>query len=213
MTSDAAFWNRIAERYARKPVKDPTAFDRKIAHTRAQIRPDHVLLDIGCGTGSLALRLSPHAAKVHGLDVSAEMIRIARAKARDQGVANVEFHVGPFDKDFNRFEPESLDGICAYSVLHLLAERPPALAHIFRLLKPGGFFVASTVCLKEGWLPYGPIVRVMRWLNQAPKVVHCISRRTVESEVREAGFTGVEEPNVGAEAIVSFLVAQKPGAA
>jgi arsenite methyltransferase len=123
MITNAAFWDSAAEKYARKPVGDPAAFERKIATTKSLIRPRDVVLDVGCGTGSLAMRLSPSCAHVHGLDVSSEMIRIARCKTKAAEVTNVTFHVGPFDDSFTVFEDESLRGICAYS---LLTGRRPA---------------------------------------------------------------------------------------
>ena len=159
---DPTFWNNLAEEYAAKPVDDPAAFERKIAITQGRMGPGAVVLDIGCGTGSLALRLAETGADVHGLDLSDEMIRIARGKARAQEVDNVTFHVGAFDERFSAFADGSLDGICAYSILHLVPDRQAALAQIFRLLKPGGFFISSTVCLRNSWFPYGPMLTVMR---------------------------------------------------
>lgn len=209
MPSEADFWNKIAESYSKKPVDLPEAFERKIEITKARMAPDHVVLDIGCGTGSLALRLAPAGAHIHGLDISEEMIRIARGKAADQGIGNVTFHVGPFDERFAVFEPASLDGICAYSILHLVPERAAALAQIFRLLKPGGFFVSSTVCLAESWVPYAPILTVMRWLGKAPPVA-IFSKKTLAADIAKAGFTNLSAPDVGAQATVGFMVAEKP---
>jgi arsenite methyltransferase len=205
---DAAFWDRLADKYSRQPLANPEAFERKIAITRAQMAADAVVLDIGCGTGSLALRLAPYAAHVHGLDVSSEMIRIAQGKARDQHVDNVTFHVGAFDDGFTDFGDASLDGICAYSLLHLVDDRAAALARMHRLLKPGGFFVSSTVCLGETWAPFGPLLTVMRWLGKAPRVT-VLSKATLDREVRHAGFVDVEAPDVGAAPTIAFMVARK----
>lgn len=206
--TDAAFWDRLADKYSRQPVANPEAFERKIAITRAQMAADAVVFDIGCGTGSLALRLAPSAAHVHGLDASSEMIRIAQGKARDQHVDNVTFHVGAFDDGFTAIADGSLDGVCAYSLLHLVDDRPAALARMHRLLKPGGFFVSSTVCLGESWAPLGPLLTVMRWLGKAPRVT-VLSKATLDREVRDAGFVDVEAPDVGAGPTIAFMVAHK----
>lgn len=209
MTADATFWNQAAEKYARKPVADPAAFERKIAATIARMKPSDVVLDIGCGTGSLALRLAPHAAEVHGLDLSSEMVRIANDKARAQAVGNVRFHVGAFDDGFTAFGDASLDGICAYSLLHLVADRAAALARIHRLLRPGGFFVSSTACLRDSWIPYRPLLAVMRALGKAPRV-DLFSRQTLLDDLRRAGFVDVAAPDVGAPREIAFLVATRP---
>jgi arsenite methyltransferase len=132
--------------------------------------PSTTLLEIGCGTGSLALRLAPSAAHIHGLDISQ---RDGAHRAREGGerrrTDNVTFHVGPFDDSFTAFAPESFDGICAYSILHLMEDRPAALARMFSLLKPGGFFASSTAVLGESLVPYRPILAVARALGRRPR--------------------------------------------
>lgn len=209
MTAEAAFWNDLAERYARQPLANPGAFERKIEVTRARMKPGDVVLDIGCGTGSLALRLAPSAATIHGLDLSSEMIRIARGKAQAQGTGNVNFHVGPFDS-FDAFEPGSLDGVCAYSLLHLVEDLPATLERIHGLLRPGGFFVSSTACLADSWVPFRPILQVARWLGKAPRVVSLLRKRELEDALQRAGFVRLDQPDVGAQSTIAFIVAEKP---
>ncbi|MGB3052891.1 MAG: class I SAM-dependent methyltransferase [Polyangiales bacterium] len=209
VTDDVAFWDGIAEKYAKQAVANPDAFDAKIAITKSRMKATDVVLDIGCGTGSLALRLAGSAAQVHGLDLSSEMIRIASGKARAQEADNVTFHRGPFDDTFRAFEPESLDGVCAYSLLHLVDDRSAALAQIFRLLKPGGFFISSTVCLGESWVPYGALIWAMRLVGKAP-MVKIFDKRTLEDEIRESGLVEISQPDVGAKGEIAFVVAKKP---
>ena len=153
-------------------------------------------LDVGCGTGSLALLLAPFAAHVHRLDFSAEMTRIAQKKAADQGIANVSFHTQAFDETFALLPEQSLDGLCANSLLHLVDDRTAALSHMFRLIKPGGFFVTSTVCLRESWIPYGTL----------------LSKQGLVDDIRAAGFVDLQTPDVGAKAIVGFVMARRPEA-
>ena len=68
---------------------------------------------------------------------------------------------------------------------------------------------STTVCLKESWAPFGPILRVMRWLGKAP-MVKLFSKKTLNQDIENAGFVDLQEPEVGAEKVISFLSARKP---
>jgi arsenite methyltransferase len=208
MTADAKFWDRLAEKYAKQPVANLSAFERKQAITREHLHPDASVLEIGCGTGSLALALSPFAGTIDAWDFSSEMIRIAKQKAETQGVTNVHFRQGTLDGPAPSMH-ERYDSAWAYSILHLVPDRRHTLRTIFQLLKPGGVFISSNVCLAGGFIPYGLIIGALRWFGKAPKV-YLYDRETIFRELREAGFVEVEERDVGAGRRVAFVVARRP---
>jgi len=209
MTTTAAFWNDLAEKYAAKPVDDVDAFERKIAITKSLMQPSDVVVEFGCGTGSLAMTLAPHAGHIHAIDVSSQMVQIARDKADKQGVTNLSFHVERCDQ-FNAIDPGTADGILAYSILHLLDDIDGMLAKIFELLTPGGYFVSSTVLLGESWVPYRPLIAVMQWFGKAPPIVQNLTRAQLEAAASQAGFVDIEFPDVGAQKVVAFMTARKP---
>ena len=208
MTADPKFWNKIADKYAATPVANGAAFERKKAITREHLTKDAVVFEIGCGTGSLALDLASSAGHIHAMDLSAAMLRIANGKKEASGTANVTFHEGTLDGPVP-FEAEHFDSVWAYSILHLVDDRPTTLRRIFELVKPGGSLITSNVCLGETWIPYGALITVMRWFGKAPRVyVH--DRDTIVRELDEAGFVDMKVHDVGTDARVAFITASKP---
>lgn len=210
MTTDAKFWDAIAEKYAAKPVENVSAFERKKAITREHLHAGSRVFELGCGTGSLALSMAPFSGHIHGLDFSAEMVRIAEQKKQAAGVTNVTFQHGALD-ELSLDSRGGFDCVWAYSILHLVPDRRRTLATLFALLKPGGSFIASNVCLAGTWVPYGPLIALLRWFGKAP-MVHLYDRETLGREMREAGFVEIEEKDVGAGRTVAFIVAKKPAA-
>lgn len=206
--TETEFWDGIAEKYAAQPVEDVAAFQRKQAITREHLRPSSRVLEIGCGTGSLALAIAPYAGTIDALDVSAEMVRIANQKKHAQGATNVTFRQGSVSA-LATFERETFDSVWAYSILHLVPDRRHTLEQIFELLKPGGSFISSNVCLSGSWIPYGALITLMRWFGKAPHIYN-YDRATLLRELREVGFVEITERDVGAESTVAFVVAKKP---
>jgi 2-polyprenyl-3-methyl-5-hydroxy-6-metoxy-1,4-benzoquinol methylase len=204
----ARFWDDLAERYAAKPVEDPAAFERKIALNIELLSPRSRVLEIGCGTGSLALRLASHAAELHCFDISEEMLRIARGKAEQAGDDRIRFHHGTLE-DVPRLAPGPYDCVHAYSILHLLPDPANALCELLSLLRPGGHLVSSTAVLGDSPIPYRPILALMRWLGKAPPV--CVMKHAeLDRWVAGAGFEQIRRPDVGAGDDVAFIIARRP---
>lgn len=205
MPTPPAFWDQLADKYAAQPVEDPQAFERKIAFTRQALRPDSRVLEVGCGTGSLALRLIDACGRYDALDYSEQMLRIARDKA--QGTPTLRFHQSTLEDA--PFPDASFDVALAFSILHLVPERAAFLARLHALLKPGGQLISSTTCIGNTWAPLGAAIWVLQRLGKAPWVAD-LSTSTMRTELEEAGFQEVEEVDVGAKDTVVFLAARKP---
>lgn len=153
----ARFWDRMAHRYAKKPVPDVQVYEDKLHRTDALLEPHHRLLEVGCGTGTTAVHHAPHVAHVRGVDLSPRMIEIARARADEAGLRNVDFQVGDVDR---LPSGPRYDLVLAHSLLHLVRDPRAALVALHDALRPGGYLVATVPCLGDyaRWFRFvGPV--------------------------------------------------------
>lgn len=210
MYTDASFWDRIAEDYAKKPLPKPEATARKLAITRSLLRAHHRLLDLGCGTGTILLELAPLVAEAEGVDVSSGMITIAQRKAEAAAATNVRFRVAPAGA-LTELADGAYDCVCAFNLIHLVPDPGALVAAVYRVLTPGGAFVSSTACLGGTWFPpYALILPFMAWIGKAPAVT-LLKADGLRALLSEAGFTDIEAPDVGDTAPGLFLTARKGG--
>ncbi|MDJ0951586.1 MAG: class I SAM-dependent methyltransferase [Alphaproteobacteria bacterium] len=203
MPQPSKFWDRIAERYAKKPVADEAAYQKKLQITRGYFRPDMEVLEFGCGTGSTAIAHAPYVKHIRATDISSKMIEIAQGKADVGGVENVAFEQTTIE-DLD-VPDESLDVVMGHSILHLLADMEAAIAKVHRMLKPGGVFVSSTVCIGD-FMPWFKFVAPLGRVLGLMPLVKVITRRELEASLTAAGFEidYAWQPNRGL-----FIVAKK----
>ena len=204
MAGSHKFWDRIAERYAKKPVGDEAAYQKKLALTREYFRPDMELLEIGCGTGSTAIAHAPHVGHIRATDISEKMIEIAKARADAANVRNVTFEscaVEHLD-----VPSQSVDAVLALSLLHLLEDKDVVIANIYDMLRPGGVFVSNTVCLGDNMKWFRFIGPLGHWLGVFP-LVRIFSRRDLEESLASAGFS--IEHTWQPDKRVVFIIARK----
>src|SRR6266567_8350435 len=155
----------------------------------AELKPGETVLDLGSGGGIDVLlsakRVAP-GGKAYGLDMTDEMLALARENARKAGVANAEFLRGEIE---NIPLPDcAVDVIISNCVINLSADKDRVLAEAFRVLRPGGRFAVSDVVVR-GEVP-APIRRnVELWIG-------CVAGALGEEEYRtklaRAGFEEIQ---------------------
>lgn len=201
-----SFWDRIAPKYARKPVADPTAYEEKLTRVSALLRAEDRVLEIRCGTGSTALRLAPAVAAITATDISRGMLDIAEEKRAAAGVSNVRFvRAGAGDS----LPGAPFDVVMAVSLLHLVDDLPAVLKSVHDQLKPGGLFLSKTVCLGDTYAAVRLFVRALRLVGIAPPVT-ALSNAKLSRTLVHAGFELLECRYYGKGKLNPFIVARRP---
>ncbi len=206
MDKSIAYWDRIAERYARQPIANETEYQKKLQITRGYLKPAMRVLEFGCGTGSTALLHAPLVKHYTAIDLAPNMIKIANQKRARSALNNLEFKLGSL-RDFSD-RPQSFDAILGLNVLHLLEDKDQAIAQVYDLLTPGGVFISSTACLKQGLNPYRFIAPFLRFFNLP--AVKVFKPTQLEHSLEKAGFRLDYKWAPEATPLVYFLVAIKP---
>ncbi|MEL6662252.1 MAG: class I SAM-dependent methyltransferase [Pseudomonadota bacterium] len=207
MPDSATFWNNIAEGYAKSKIRDERAYEEKLKITQDLFPPNAHVLEIACGTGTTALHHAPHVETYQATDISPRMLEIAREKASAQGITNVLF--SEEDIATAAWPADHYDAVLAMSILHLLPDRPAALARIRETLKPGGSFISSTICLGNMSFLFPMLIGAMKLVGKAPKVVDRLRHEDLAAAITEAGFV-VEDHRRMSKGSVAFIVARKP---
>jgi len=178
----------------------------------ADLHEGETVLDLGSGAGAdvlISARRVGATGRAIGLDMTDEMLELARANAAEAGVTNVEFVEG-YIEDIPLADA-SVDVVISNCVINLAGDKAKVIAETARVLKPGGRFAVSDVIADEG----------MDEATRADMAAYtgCIAGALTEAEFRsalaEAGLVEVEvlpTHRVHAQASSAIVRARKPGA-
>lgn len=205
MDRSTKFWDRIANRYAQRPVADEAAYQKKLDVTRKYLLPDMQVLEFGCGTGSTAITHAPHVKHIAAIDISSKMIAIAKGKAAAENVQNVTFTQSSIDEI--KVPDQSLDVVLGLSILHLLANKEEVIAKVYKILKPGGIFVSSTACIADTMKFFKYVAPIGRFTGLMP-LVEVFTSKDLQASMIDAGFAIDYQWQAGKGKAV-FIVAKK----
>ena len=154
-----------------------------------ELKQGETVLDLGSGGGIdvlLSARRVGPTGKAYGLDMTDDMLALARENQRQAGATNVEFLKGEIENI--PLADNSVDVVISNCVINLSADKGRVLREAFRVLKPGGRFAVSDVVVR-GEVPAAVRSSMLLWVG-------CISGALEEndyrSKLREAGFTDID---------------------
>jgi arsenite methyltransferase len=153
-----------------------------------ELKPGETVLDLGSGGGIDVLlsakRVGP-TGKAYGLDMTDDMLALARENQRQAGVENVEFLKGEMENI--PLPDNSVDVVISNCVINLSADKDRVLREAFRVLKPGGRFAVSDVVVR-GEVPDEIRKSMLLW---AGCVAGALEEQEYISKLSAAGFSGI----------------------
>jgi arsenite methyltransferase len=167
---------------------NPTAF--------ATLQPGEVVVDLGCGGGLdvfLAAKKVGPAGRAIGIDMTPEMLALARRNAAQSGATNVEFHQATIDQ--LPLADASVDCVISNCVINLAPDKRAVFREIARVLKPGGRLAVSDIALKRP-LPAEIGVSLMAYIGC---IAGAISLDDYRAGLKDAGFEAVEIVESGSD--------------
>jgi arsenite methyltransferase len=178
----------------------------------ADLHEGETVLDLGSGGGIdvlLSARRVGPTGKAYGLDMTDEMLELARRNAAEAGASNVEFLRGHIENI--PLPPDSVDVVISNCVINLSTDKPAVFASTFRVLKPGGRIGVSDVVAEDRLTPQERAERG----NWVGCIAGALSFAEYERGLTDAGFVDVEitPTHEAAEGMYSAIVrARKPQA-
>lgn len=154
----------------------------------AQLRAGETVLDLGSGGGIdvlLSARRVGPAGKAYGLDMTDEMLALARENQRQAGVENVEFLKGEIEHI--PLPDNSVDVVISNCVINLSGDKDRVLREAFRVLKPGGRFAVSDVVVR-GEVPADIRQNMLLWVGC---IAGALEEHQYVAKLAQAGFEGI----------------------
>jgi arsenite methyltransferase len=176
----------------------------------AELREGETVLDLGSGGGIdvlLSAKRVGSSGEAHGLDMTDEMLALARENAQKAGIENVQFHKGYIEEI--PLPDASIDVVISNCVLNLSADKPKVLREVARVLRPGGRFAISDV-IADADMDDATRADMRKWTGC---IAGALTQQEFTTALSDAGLTDIEireTHRVHAQAASAIVRARKP---
>lgn len=199
-------WDKLSGKYDNRVKKYEESYKKAIAKIKLYLKNEDVILDYACGTGLISNEISRNVSKIHAIDISSKMLELAKSKADESKLKNIDFEQTTIFND--TFKKESFDVIIAFNVLHILENPKKQFKRINELLKPDAYFISTTPCLGEK----RSLMNVLIYLLNKIGMVRFMNKFKIpelKDQILKSGFQIIESELFVHDQKNYFIVAKK----
>jgi len=211
MNKAKEFWDNTASNYDKTEERFEYIHRKSRENARKHLKSSDIVLDYGCGTGTITSEFASQVAEIHAIDISAKMIELAKEKAVANSVENVNFvQTDIFDE---RYKKGSFDVVLAFNMLHTVPAPHSVMQRIHELLKPDGTFISVTPCLRDK-MSFAvnlqiQLVRILCKIGIIPIAIRRLRSAELDDLVADGNFQTIDAEKIFKGASSYFVVAKK----
>jgi 2-polyprenyl-3-methyl-5-hydroxy-6-metoxy-1,4-benzoquinol methylase len=206
MKQSERFWDRSAKRFKGRVDPNDRVAIATLEYTRKYLHRNDIVLDFACASGRYALEIAPEVEEVWGIDISTEMIKVAKRNAVECDITNVQFIRGEITD--RRLEDESYNVVLTFNIIQLLDNPVQVAARIKQLLKPGGIFISVTPCLGAGRSLLAAVIIMSSMLGIVPEA-HRFKPNDVDALIHNTQFDLIETRILKDQLSAVFIAAMR----
>jgi ubiquinone biosynthesis O-methyltransferase len=211
MNKSEKFWDSASKNYDITEERFEYIHSKSRENTKKYLKSSDIVLDYGCGTGTASCEFANMVKEIQAIDISSKMIEIAKEKAVDDKIENINFNQSDiFD---GKYKKDSFDTILAFNMLHTVPNPQGVMQRIHELLKPEGLFISVTPCLrgKMSFLVNLQIqlVRVLCKAGIIPIPIRRLKSSELDDLISNGNFQSIDTDKIYKGASSYFVVARK----
>lgn len=171
--------------------------------TLGYLNPSDLILDVGCGDGTLTDSIAKNVSSIEAIDISTKMIEIAKSHTSQK---NIHFKKSTLEDA--GYKSHQFDAVLAFNVLHFIEHKQDLSQRIFDLIKPGGYFISCTACAGDHFSLLRIALLILMKCRLIPRLSF-LKTSELQRCLANVGFEIIKTENLS-DLPDHFIVVQKP---